>query len=159
MNNYKNFQQEMKTILLFPLFCNIILGQTETLISSVIYAAISGQTEYYRMKDRELFGQGDKKYLEYSKKWHNLQFAEVGSAFVVGGSIALTSDNVYDAVKQSFVAGAIRWIIRDGIYNLNNKNDFFYQSPKTTSFLEPLATWYVKIGLLAIIIIWNYLEI
>lgn len=137
----------------------VSVGQTETLISSVVYSAISGKTEYYRMKDRALFGEGNKEYLEYSKKWHNLQFAEVGSAFIVGGSIALTNDNFYDVVKQTLMAGAVRWVVRDGVYNLNNSNSFFYQSKGTTSFLEPLGTWYVKIGLLAIIIIWNYLEI
>lgn len=95
--------------------------------------------------------------LKWSKAWHNLQYLEVGSAMGVGASIALTSDNLYDAVKQSFLAGSIRWVVRDGVYNLNQGNRFFYRSPNTTSFLEPFGLWYVKLGILAIIIIWNYL--
>lgn len=144
----------MKKLILILLFTTSIFGQTETLISSVIYSVISGQTEYYRMVDRAVCHTGD---LSYSKKWHNLQYAEVGSALMVGGSIALTSEDLFDAFKQVLMVGAVRWVVRDGVYNLNQKNNFFYQSPNTTSILEPFGYWYIKIGLLLIIIMWNYL--
>lgn len=136
--------------LLFILSAISCFSQTETLVTSIVSGAISGQTEYYRMKDRA----GD---LSYNKKWHNLEFADVSAKVGVGISIALTSDDLYDGIKQGFLFGAVRWVVMDGVYNLNQGNGFFYRSPNTTNILEPLGLWYIKLPILAIIIIWNYL--
>jgi len=150
----------MGKILLFILFSySLVSGQTETLVTTFAHSVISGQTEYYRIKDRTFYKQGNPEEFNYSRRWHNLQFLEIGSAVAIGASIALTSDDLYDALKQATMVGIVRWVVRDGVYNLNQGNGVFYQSTKTTSFLEPLGTWYVKLTLLTIIVIWNYLEL
>lgn len=140
----------MMKILIILILTGTVFAQTETLVSSVLSSAISGQNEYYRMKDRAGF-EG------YNKKWHNIEFADIAGKVGVGVSIALTSDDVFDGIKQGIMYGAVRWVVFDGVYNLNQGNKFFYQSPNTTSFLEPFGMWYIKLPILAIIILWNYL--
>ena len=106
------------------------------------------------MKDRALFSQGDKEYLRHSKIWHALEVPEALSAFTVGGVIALDS---FEAGKfkpevmfsDLILAGAIRWVVYDGVYNMSQGNNWFHQSKGTTSFLEPVGTPLTKIMVLA----------
>ena len=144
-------------IVLIILFPFLVFAQTETLIVSTVYSTVSGVTEYYKMEDRRLYGEGDKRYEDYSRAWHNLQFAEASLLAGAGVSIALTSDNIYEGVKQSFLLGAIRWNVRDGVYNLCQGNSFYNISNSSYSSIESFGHWYIKLGLLTIIILWNYL--
>ena len=144
-------------IVLSILFPFLIFAQTETLIVSTVYAGVSGVTAFYQMKDRELYGHKDLEYKDYARTWHNLQFAEAGLLAGAGVSIALTSDNIYEGIKQSFLLGAVRWNVRDGVYNLCQGNSFYNISNSSYSSIESFGTWYIKLGVLVIVLIWNYL--
>lgn len=142
-------------IILFPFIC---FAQTDVLVSSVVYSAISGQTEYYRIKDRQLFADGNKDYKDYSRKWHALQYPEMASAISVGVTIGINENlSVESVVKETLLAGSVRWIVRDAVYNLNLHRNVFNISDESYSFTEKLGTWYIKVGLLAVILLWNYL--
>ena len=80
----------MKTLLII-LFPFLLSAQTDVIITSTLWSAISGRTEYHRMEDRRLAIEGNEDYLRHSKIWHTLEVPEVLSAFSVGGVIALDS--------------------------------------------------------------------
>lgn len=117
---------------------------------------ISGYNAFYQVKDLILFSEG--KYPnKYSKLWHYTQPLEIGGAFVLGGYSAYKNkDNFVEYTKDLAMFSALRWVVRDGIYNELRGNSFFYQSPETTSRLEPFGKWYIKLGFLAITMLYKY---
>lgn len=139
-------------IILFPF---LLVAQNDVIITSTVYSAIAGRTEYHRMKDRALFGAGQhEECQEHSRIWHALEVPEVLSAFAVGGVIALDSfdeGKFKPAVMFSdlILTGAIRWMVYDGVYNISQGNNWFHQSKGTVSFLEPMGTPLTKIMVLA----------
>ena len=139
----------MKTLILTLVLISLTFAQTDVIITSVFHSAISGRTEYHRIRDRELYKDGDLSYQDHSKIWHALEVPKTLSAFAVGGVIALDSfkDEFKPEIMLSdlFLAGAIRWIVYDGVYNISQGNDWFHQSSETTSFLEPIGSPYFKI--------------
>ena len=143
-------------IILFPF---LLVAQTDVIITSTLWSAISGRTEFHRMKDRALFGQGDKEYLTHSRIWHALEVPEVLSAFSVGGVIALDSfkDDFKPLVALSdlFLVASIRWMVFDGVYNVSHGDNWFHRSNTTMSFIEPLGSPYFKIIFLTSAIIFR----
>ena len=141
----------MKTLLII-LFPFLLVAQTDVIITSTLWSAISGRTEYHRMEDRRLAIEGNEDYLRHSKIWHTLEVPEVLSAFSVGGVIAL--DSFKDEFKPEIMlsdlilAGAIRWMVYDGVYNISHGDNWFHQSNTTMSFLEPMGSPFFKIMIL-----------
>ena len=133
--------------LLIILLCGLLNAQVVE-ITSVAHSVVSGYSVYYQMQDRELYRQRDAEHIRYNQLWHHTQGVELGLSIALGGLIALNNDNLLDAGKDLLLFSAIRWVVRDGVYNSLNGNPFFYQSPNTTAMLEPFGTWYVKIGYL-----------
>ena len=157
LESYNERNIVMRTLFISFVFVCVTLAQTDVIITSTIYSAISGRSEFHRMKDRALFAEGDKEYLNHSKIWHTLEIPEALSAFSVGGVIAL--DSFKDKFKPEIMisdlilAGAIRWMVYDGVYNISQGNNWFHQSGETMSFLEPLGSPYFKIIILTTAII------
>jgi len=124
---------------------------------SIIHAVSDGYTTYYQMKDRMLFKQNGN-YKPYNKNWHTAQGVTLGLSFTVAIFSALKNqDDWWDYGKDGLLFSAIRWMVRDGIYNSLNGNPFFHQSNSTTATLEPFGTWYVKLSYLALAIIVYYI--
>ena len=144
-------------VLIF-LLSTSVLAQTDVVITSVVHSVISGQTEYYRIKDRQLYADGNKEYKEYSEKWHLLQYPEMLSGIGIGVAIGINDDlSIESVVKETLLAGSIRWVVRDAIYNLNLHRNMFHISDVSYDPFKDFGTWAVKLGLLTIIILWNYL--
>jgi len=141
----------VKTLLII-LFPFLLSAQTDVIITSTLWSAISGRTEYHRMEDRRLAIEGNEDYLRHSKIWHALEVPEVLSAFSVGGVIALDSfkGNFKPLVALSdlFLVASIRWMVYDGVYNLSNNNNWFHRSNTSMSFLEPMGSPFFKIMIL-----------
>lgn len=154
----------MKQILLILILCGSLRAQELVIGSSVVHSVLSGYTMYYQIMDRNAFKNNDPMEYSYSKTWHTLQTAEVISGVGIGVTIGL------DAFQdQSFrwdiagadlvLAGAIRWIVRDGVYEMLLGRGFWYQSKDTTAQFEYLGTPLVKISFLIVAILIRYLII
>ena len=110
------------------------------------------------MKDRQLYKDGNPDYKKYNSYWHTTGGAELLLSFTVSGFSALKNkDDWWGYGKDLLLFSAIRWTLRDGVYNSLNNNPFFHQSDNTTAKLEPLGTWYVKLTYLAIAVLIYYL--
>jgi hypothetical protein len=109
------------------------------------------------MLDRTAYGNSDPIYKEYSRQWHSLQTLETISLINVGITIGLKNQtDIVKNITDVFLVGAIRWLIRDGTYNLLNGNSFFHQSKTTTAQFEKYGTPVVKLSFLAIVLILKY---
>jgi len=107
------------------------------IITGLSWSAVSGSSEFYRIKDKAFGNESD------NKKWHTLEFFDAGLALGTGIAIGydtFESEDLLVGVSDIILVSAIRWIVRDGVYNLSNGNDWFYRSPNTTSGIEQLGT-------------------
>ena len=121
-------------------------------------ATSAGYTRYNQMKDRMLFKQGDPTYRDYSKKYHTSQVVTISLTLGLGVESGVRNkDNWVGYAKDAFLLSATYWNISDGVYNWLNGNSFYYQSPNTTSTLEPLGKWYIKLSLWITAILIYYL--
>ena len=128
------------------------------IVTSILWSSVSGITEYHRIKDRALFGAGNERYKYHSEQWHKLEFFDATLAIGTGVSIALdavSEKSILIGISDLFMVGAIRWNVRDGVYNMKNGNEFYYRSPNTTSSIEQFGTPLVKLAFLASAIIIN----
>jgi len=128
------------------------------LFVSILWSSVSGITEYHRIKDRMLFRNGDEGYKYHSGQWHKLGFAETTLGLGTGVAIAfdaIDEKSILIGISDLFLVSAIRWNIRDGVYNMKNGNEFFYRSPNTTSNIEQFGTPLVKLAFLTTAIIIN----
>ena len=66
------------------------------------------------------------------------------------------SDWLKNSVDVLFL-GSVRWIVRDGVYQLLQGNNFFYQSPNTMASFEHIGTPFVKITFFLIVATLTYL--
>ena len=106
---------------------------------------------YYKTGETEL-----KK--EYNGYWHTTQSLELGLSLGLGVTSALKNkDDWWEYGKDLLLLTAIRWTLRDGVYNSLNGDSFFHQSNSTTAKLEPLGSWYFKLGYLITAILIYYL--
>ena len=138
------------------LFCGLLNAQ-EVEITSVVHSVVSGYSVYYQMRDRELYRQGDVEYKKYNSLWHYAQSLELGLSLPLGTAIS-ENHNIIDISKDVVLFSAIRWLVRDGVYNMLNGHPFFYQSPNTTALLEPFGKWYVKVGYFIIAVFFKYVR-
>ena len=118
------------------------------------WSMVSGNSEFYRMRDRAFNNKSD------NQKWHTLEFLDVGLALGTGIAIgydAFENKSLLVGISDILIVGATRWIIRDGIYNMSNGNNWFYQSPNTTSGMEALGTPLVKLTFLISAIIFRWI--
>ena len=130
------------------------------LITSFLWSSISGLSEYHRIKDRQLFKENNYEYKYHSQQWHKLEF--VDASLAIGTGVAITLDGINEnslwvGVADVFVVSAVRWNVRDGVYNMKQGNSFYYQSPNTTSGIEQLGTPLVKISFLICALIFRML--
>ncbi len=130
------------------------------IFASILWSSVSGLSEYHRIKDRQLYKENNNDYIYHSEQWHKLEFFDTGLA--IGTGVAITLDAVNEesllvGIADLFVASAVRWNLRDGVYNMKQGNDFYYQSPNTTSSIEQLGTPLIKIGYLIATIIFRLL--
>jgi len=109
------------------------------------------------MKDRQLYKEGGD-YKKYNKYWHTTGGIELGLSIGLGVTSALKNkDDWWGYGKDLLLFSAIRWMVRDSIYNSLNGNSWFHQSNSTTAKLEPLGTWYIKLSYLITALIVYYL--
>lgn len=114
--------------------------------------------------DRNAFKNNDPMESNYSQTWHTLQTAEVITGIGVGVTIGLDAlrDESFRwdiAGSDLLLAGAIRWLIRDGVYEMLLGRGFWYQSKDTTAQFEYLGTPLMKISFVVIAILIRYLLI
>ncbi len=130
------------------------------IITSFLWSSVSGLSEYHRIADRQLYADGDKEYKYHSEQWHKLEFFDAGLAIGTGVAISFDTfneENIWVGIADILVVGAIRWNVRDGVYNVANGNGFYYQSPNTMSGIEKFGTPLVKIGFLLTALLIRYL--
>ena len=127
------------------------------LLTSILWSSVSGLSEYHRMQDRQLYPEGDYKY--HSETWHKLEFIDAGLAIGTGVAIGfdIKENDILTGIADLFVVSAVRWNVRDGVYNMNQGNGFYYQSPNTMSEIEQFGTPLVKISFLICAIIFRML--
>ena len=144
-------------LILFFILSIIPLRSQQVEISAVVYSVLSGYTQYNQIKDRQYFKIGDPVYKSYSKKWHALQTLETIALINVGIQIEVTNKSYLPGViTDVFLTGAIRWIVRDGVYQGLLGNSFFHQSENTTAQFESLGTPFVKISFVAFVLVFKY---
>ncbi len=129
------------------------------LLTSILWSSVSGISEYHRMKDRALSGQGNERYKYHSEQWHKLEFFDAALAIGTGVAIGfdINENNIWVGIADVLVISALRWNIRDGVQNMKNGNNFFYRSPNTTSSIEYLGTPLFKLGFLTAAILINFI--
>lgn len=142
--------------LFFFLVFNSILFSQSVEISAVAYSTISGFTQYYQIADRNAFKNSDPLENSYSQTWHSLQTLEAISLINVGYCIGNNNKNFSGIATDIVLTGAIRWIVRDGIYQTLLTNSFFNQSKETSAQFEQYGTPYVKFGFLFAVLIFKY---
>lgn len=74
----------------------------------------------------------------------------------VGYQIADNTNNFYEVSTDVLLTGAIRWIVRDGVYQTLLTNSFFNQSLETTAQFEKYGTPVVKFSFLFAVLIFKY---
>lgn len=148
----------MKILILSILISASVYAQTEVIISSAVHSVISGYTMRYQFLDREAYQDGDPIYKHYSRVCHGYQTAELVSAFGVGFTIALDSEMEWDkAFADLLIAGAMRWTLRDGTYQLLQGNSFWNLSDNSMAQFEHLGLPVLKIAFLVGAITFRYL--
>ena len=126
---------------------------------TIAHAVNSGYDAYYQMRDRHYYKTGDTELKKkYNELWHYTGGIELGLTLGLGVTSALKNqDDWWGYGKDLLLFSAVRWFVRDGVYNSQNGNPWFHQSNSTTAKLEPFGTWYVKTGYLIIAILIYYL--
>ena len=151
----------MKTALII-LFAFQLQAQTNAQIFEALiitHSIVSGYSCYYQMLDRHYYKTGQTELKEeYNSKWHTTGGIELGLTLSLGVTSALKNkDDFWSYGKDLLLFSAVRWMIRDGVYNSLNGNSWFHRSDNTTAKLEPFGTWYVKLSYLITAIIIYYL--
>ena len=105
---------------------------------------------YFRDKEREV------KHLptvtiRYGKLWHRMQW--LNWFLTISFTLYLYFDFSLFWIALILFSAALWWTLYDGALNSLKKRYFFYQSPYTTSDLEPFGNLTVKIICLLITII------
>lgn len=116
----------------------------------VLFASLAESFEY---KERYIITEA-KERKWYSYYWHNFQLFERVDAILFG--YFLCKLPFADAVKILFLAASVFWIAYDGAINLARKQNIFYISGQSEAVTDNLAKWYIKIGLLVIALIINF---
>ncbi|MBU2612429.1 MAG: hypothetical protein KKB62_01780, partial [Nanoarchaeota archaeon] len=94
-------------------------------IGSVAQNVIGGYNDYYQIKDRRLFAKGDPNYKKYSELWHYSTALNIGAAISLGAfSGYKNEDNWEEYLKDGLTYSAIRWVVKDGVYNSLNGDPF-----------------------------------
>lgn len=147
---------EIQTIF-FLIFNTLVFSQVVE-ISATTYATLSGFTLYYQIQDRNAFKNGSSNEYSYNQTWHTLQTLEALSLINVGYQIGLNDErNAWLIGTDILITGGIRWIVRDGIYQVLLGNSFFNLSNNTTAQFEKFGTPLMKITFLAILLLFKYL--
>lgn len=120
------------------------------IIFSITFFVTNVYENYYRDKERESDHPIKVKDL-YGKLWHRMQW--LNWFLVISFTTYLYFDLSYLWGSLILLSAALWWIMYDGVLNSLKRRYFFYQSPYTTSELEPFANLYVKIILLIISVI------
>lgn len=154
----------MKKIFLIIVFCGSIYAQELVIGTSALHSVISGYTMYYQIMDRNAFKNSDPMEYSYSRTWHTLQTAELVTGIGIGVTIGLDAfrDDSFRwdiAGSDLLIAGSIRWLLRDGVYEMLLGRGFWYQSKDTTAQFEYLGTPLMKISFVVIAILIRYLLI
>ena len=127
-------------------------------INATCAAVTGGYSLYYQIQDRNAFKHGLPEENLYSEKWHKLQSVELLNYILVGVQIGIQENNGPALIVTNIVeTAAIRWIVRDGIYQAKLGNSFWNLSKETTAQFEQLGSPFVKLGFLICIIIFKYL--
>lgn len=146
----------LKIIFIIIVFNSFLFSQ-QVEISATVYSIVSGYTSYNQIKDRNYFSIGDPVYKKYSKNWHALQTLEAIALINVGIQIEVLNQSYLPGiVTDVFLTGAIRWIVRDGTYQLLLGNSFFNQSENTTAQFESFGSPFIKITFLTAILLFKY---
>lgn len=74
----------------------------------------------------------------------------------VGFQINDENNTIPGIATDIVLTGAIRWIVRDGIYQTLLTNSFFNQSLETTAQFEKYGTPYIKFAFLFTVLIFKY---
>lgn len=120
-------------------------------ICFVLFASLAESFEY---KERYIVTEvTERKWLSYY--WHWFQLLERSSAIAFGYSLAQLS-RLWLVGEVVFLTATIFWIVYDGAINLARKQNIFYISGQSESAFDNLAKWYIKIALLVIAIIVNF---
>ena len=117
------------------------------IIFSVTFFITNVYENYYRDKERESYHPVAFT-KRYGQLWHRMQW--LNWFLVISFTTYLYFDLSYLWGALILLSAALWWIMYDGVLNSLKKRYFFYQSPNTTSDLEPFANIYVKIILLVI---------
>ena len=117
------------------------------IIFSVTFFITNVYENYYRDKERESYHPAEFT-KRYGRLWHRMQW--LNWFLVISFTTYLYFDLSYLWGALILLSAALWWIMYDGVLNSLKKKYFFYQSPNTTSDLEPFANIYVKIILLVI---------
>jgi len=149
----------LKIILFFFVFNSLSFSQLVE-INAVVYSIVSGVQMSYMIKDRQAYREGDP-YQEYQKKWRLLLPVEVLSLVNVGFSMAVENHNKNFSyvVTDLFLIGSIRWLIRDGFYQLMYKENFFKLPNTENTFfskIEKLGSPFFKIFLVVSVLAFKY---
>lgn len=142
--------------LFFIILFNSFIFCQSVEISAIAYSTISGFTQYYQIADRNAFKNSDPLEKQYSENWHTLQTLEAISLINVGYQIGDNNKNFAGIATDVVLTGAIRWIVRDGVYQSLLTNSFFNQSKETTANFEQFGNPYVKFSFLAVVLIFKY---
>jgi len=150
----------LNLLILILFFSTIPLKSQQVEISAVVYSIVSGVQMSYMVKDRQAFKDGDP-YQDYQKKWRLLLPVEVLSLVNVGFSMAVENhDKSFSYVVTDLVlVGSIRWLIRDGFYQLMYKENFFKLPNTENTFfskIEKLGSPLFKIFLVASVLVFKY---
>lgn len=141
----------------FFLAFNSLLFSQQVEISALTYSTLSGFTLYYQILDRNAFKYYDPNETSYNRTWHTLQTLEALSLINVGYQIAYHDKrNAWLIGTDILITGGIRWIVRDGIYQMLLGNSFWNLSDNTTAQFEKFGTPLMKISFLAILLIFKY---
>jgi hypothetical protein len=143
---------------IFFLIFNTFLFSQAVEISAVTYSTLSGFTLYYQIQDRNAFKNASSNEYSYNQTWHTLQTIEALSLINVGYQIGLNDErNAWLIGTDILITGGIRWIVRDGIYQVLLGNSFFNLSNNTTAQFEKFGTPLMKITFLAVLLLFKYL--
>lgn len=143
-------------ILFFLILLNTSLLPQQVEIAAIAYSTLSGFTQFYQIQDRNAFKNSDPLENSYSQTWHSLQTLEALALINVGYQIGNNDKSFMQVSTDILLVGAIRWIVRDGIYQTLLTNSFFNLSKETTAQFEQYGTPYVKFGFLFAVLIFKY---
>ena len=81
---------------------------------------------------------------------------EAISLINVGYQIGDETNSIPGIATDILLTGAIRWIVRDGVYQTLLTNSFFNQSLETTAQFEKFGTPVIKFSFLFAVLIFKY---